>query len=334
MKNQLRTEPGDKKVSATPCGTLYIVATPIGNLNDFSSRAIATLQNDVAVIACEDTRHSQILLQHHAISTPRISLHTHNEMSRSQELLSRLQKGESVALISDAGTPLISDPGARLVALAHQHRVGVSPIPGACAAIAALSASGCEAASFTFVGFLAHKGKIREKQLAAWMSYPTALVFYESPRRTINFFKICIACEKTSSQPQRHYTLAREITKRFETIIQGCAAEILEKIEQPEYTLKGECVIIADLKKNGETEKTASENETSMQKKEEEVPLYEDDQAKKSSPEYMLSILKKHLSTRQAVAICCELTGMKKNQIYELALRIDASQNDHKKETE
>ena len=177
-------------MSAYQVATLYIVATPIGNLSDISQRAIDTLQ-EVDVIAAEDTRHSGKLLQHYLISTPMISVHEHNEQQRSEVLLARLQQGESVALISDAGTPLISDPGYRLVSLVRKHNIRVVPIPGSCALISALSASGLASDRFSFEGFLPSKQGARQQALQALENERRTLIFYESPRR----LKSCLTTE-------------------------------------------------------------------------------------------------------------------------------------------
>ncbi len=166
-------------------GTLYIVATPIGNLKDISQRALETLQS-VDLIAAEDTRHSAKLLQHFAITTRTISLHEHNERERAQQLILSLKEGQDIALITDAGTPLLSDPGYHFVRLAREHNLKVSPIPGSCAAIAALSASGLSCDSFVFEGFLSPKSSSRVQHLSTLKNETRTLIFYEAPHRILS----------------------------------------------------------------------------------------------------------------------------------------------------
>ena len=188
--------------------SLYIVATPIGNLADMSARAIEVLKN-VDVIAAEDTRHSGHLLQHHAITTSTVSLHEHNEQQRSEVLLSRLQSGESIALISDAGTPLISDPGFRLVSLVRAHGIKVVPIPGCCALVTALSASGLASDRFSFEGFLPSKQGARKQTLEKLANETRTMIFYESPRRlhsTLENMQSIFGADRPAC-------LARELTK-------------------------------------------------------------------------------------------------------------------------
>ena len=219
-------------------GILYIVATPIGNLDDISQRALKILQ-DVDVVAAEDTRHSKKLLQAYQISTPMISLHEHNESSRTQGLLDRLSKGQQVALISDAGTPLISDPGYVLVneARAQGHRV--VPIPGACAAIAALCAAGLPTDRFLFVGFLPQKNNPRRQALMAAMEESCTLVFYESPRRILELLQLIDELD-----PLRQVCLAKELTKTFERFFSGNAAELICQLNSDPDLQKGEWVVL------------------------------------------------------------------------------------------
>lgn len=299
-KNQVLVDPSPS--STTTHGTLYVVATPIGNLDDWSRRAITTLRDKVTIIACEDTRHSRILLQHYAINTPTISLHAHNEVKRSCDLIDRLQQGESVALISDAGTPHISDPGGVLIAAAHQKNIPVSPIAGPCAAIAALSASGMSSDSFTFFGFLPPKGSRRNKRLRFCLSFPSTIIFYESPHRIVDFFKRCLTEDKNS----RRYCLAREISKKYETIIQGGCQELLDYLEQNPNKVKGEYVVIAE-----EIASIKGKNPESYQDSEQNL-----------SPEKILNILMQEVSKKQAVDLCCQITGLKKNYVYKLSLSL------------
>jgi len=221
-------------------GALYIVATPIGNISDWSERAVNTLQS-VDCIAAEDTRHSLPLLQHFSIKTPLISLHEHNERERVKEIMSRLQQGQSIALISDAGTPLISDPGYSLVSEARQWGVKVIPIPGACAAIAALSASGLPANRFCFEGFLPHK-KGRQTLLKQLALEERTIILYESPHRLV----------KTLEQireffGERIVSVSRELTKMHEETFTASVSEVLTHFQSKE--VKGEIVIVIDGKR-------------------------------------------------------------------------------------
>jgi 16S rRNA (cytidine1402-2'-O)-methyltransferase len=202
-------------------GILYVVATPIGNLDDISARAIHVLGH-VARIAAEDTRHSARLLQHLGINTPLVAVHDHNEAGRVQSLINQLLAGDDIALISDAGTPLISDPGYRLVAAAHEASVRVVPIVGACAAIAALSAAGLPSDRFSFEGFLSAKTTARQVQLQALVNETRTLIFYEAPHRILE----CVQDMCAIFGEQRRVVLARELTKTFETIKQMTLAEL------------------------------------------------------------------------------------------------------------
>lgn len=202
-------------------GQLYIVATPIGNLADLSHRAIATLKN-VSAIACEDTRQTRRLLDHYGIGTPLVSYHEHNEPARAAELVLRMQQGEHIALVSDAGTPLISDPGYRIVRAAVEAEIPVVPIPGPCAAIAALAASGMATDSFLFGGFLPRKSAERRRRLERGMDDPqTVLIFYESPHRVLESLR---DIEEVLNDPP--VVAARELTKLHEEFIRGKASEI------------------------------------------------------------------------------------------------------------
>ena len=217
---------------------LYIVATPIGNLADISARAIEVLSS-VDVIAAEDTRHSKYLLQHHGIETSTISLHEHNEQQRSELLLSRIAAGESIALISDAGTPLISDPGYRLVNMAREQGIKVIPIPGACAVIAALSASGLSAERFAFEGFLPPKSTARLQALKSLANEPRTLIFYESPKRMVASLQDML----TVFGGDRKACLARELTKMFETIVTLPLAELVDVvINDANHQKRRDCV--------------------------------------------------------------------------------------------
>jgi 16S rRNA (cytidine1402-2'-O)-methyltransferase len=218
-------------------GTLYIVATPIGNLEDITYRAVRTLR-EVDLIACEDTRHTQKLLDHFGIGKPAVSYHEHNEQARSDELLAGLQQGKNIALVSDAGTPLIADPGYRLVAKARDAGIAVVPVPGPSAALAALSASGLPTDSFVFHGFLPAKAGQRRKALEQLASVDMSLVFYEAPHRILDTLEDIAAV--LGSRP---VVLARELTKIHEEFLRGTAVELLETLRQ-RGGIRGEFTIV------------------------------------------------------------------------------------------
>jgi 16S rRNA (cytidine1402-2'-O)-methyltransferase len=218
-------------------GTLYLVATPIGNLEDMTFRAVRVLR-EAGVIACEDTRHSRKLLDHFGIDRPVVSYHDHNEMERSGSLLDRLQGGESVALISDAGTPLISDPGYRLVHEAARQGIPVVPVPGASAILAALTASGLPTDSFFFAGFLPPKSGQRRKRLEELQSLDSVLVFYEAPHRILE--SLADIGEVLGS---RECVLTRELTKLHEEFLRGAPTELAATLRQKE-AIKGEMTLV------------------------------------------------------------------------------------------
>jgi 16S rRNA (cytidine1402-2'-O)-methyltransferase len=217
-------------------GTLYLVATPIGNREDITLRALRTLK-DCDVVAAEDTRHTGRLLKHFGISKPLLSYFQFNEARRSEEILERLRRGEKVALVTDAGTPGISDPGERVVKAALKAGFRVEPVPGPCALVAALTASGLSTDEFHFIGFLPHKSGQRRKKLERLQETPGTLVLYESPYR---LEKLLLELQEVF--PQRQIVLARELTKRFEEYLQGTAAELLSIVQH--RTLKGEFVVL------------------------------------------------------------------------------------------
>jgi len=220
-------------------GTLWVVATPIGNLGDLSPRAQKTLR-DVQLIAAEDTRHSRPLLQHFGIATPLTALHEHNERGVVAEVVSKLRDGADIALISDAGTPLVSDPGFRLVRAAREAGIDVSPIPGACAAIAALSMAGLPSDRFVFEGFLSAKPAARRARLRELADEPRTLVFYESSHRILE----CCADLVAAFGAEREAALLREITKLHETRLGATLGEIAARVEtDPEQRL-GEFVLV------------------------------------------------------------------------------------------
>jgi len=218
-------------------GALFIVATPIGNLEDITYRAVRVLR-EVSLIACEDTRHTRTLLEHYGIEKPAISYHDHNETERAPELVSRMIAGETVALVTDAGTPLLSDPGYRLVKAAILNGIPVTPIPGPSAALAALAASGLPTDAFHFAGFLPHKPVQRARVLQSLAGEEATLVFYEAPHRLLESLA---AIEETLGA--RPVVVARELTKIHEEFLRGTAAEIRAGLAARE-SIKGECTIL------------------------------------------------------------------------------------------
>ena len=220
-------------------GRLWVVATPIGNLDDLSSRAQETLKR-VALIAAEDTRHSAPLLARYGISTRLVALHEHNERDEAERLVARLREGEEIALISDAGTPLVSDPGFRLVRAARAAGIAVSPVPGACAAIAALSVAGLPSDRFVFEGFLPSKAGARRERLAELAAETRTLVFYESSHRV----RDCVDDMATVFGATRPAVLARELTKLFETVIDGDLATLAARIAADPNQERGEFVLL------------------------------------------------------------------------------------------
>lgn len=271
---------------------LYIVATPIGNLSDMSTRAIDTLK-EVSVIAAEDTRHSGHLLQHFSINTPMISVHEHNEQQRCETILARLQQGESVALISDAGTPLISDPGYRLVSYVREHGINVVPVPGSCALVTALSASGLPSERFAFEGFLPAKQGARRHMLENLANESRTLIFYESPRR----LQAMLTDMNEIFGEDRQACLARELTKLHETITTKPLADLLNWVSSDQYQQKGECVVLVEGIKEQIDSSDAEVNHT-------------------------LSILLKELPVKKAAAITASLLEVSKNKAYDMALKL------------
>ena len=208
-------------------GTLYLVGTPIGNLEDITLRALRVLK-EVDLIACEDTRHTAQLLNHYGISKPTISYHEHNELTRAAEVVVHLERGENVAVVSDAGMPGINDPGYRLVALAIRHHIRVVPMPGASAFLSALVASGLPTDSFRFGGFLPPKAGARRTALEAIHDSPRTQVFYEAPHRIVE----CLRDIVEMLGPERHVVVAREVTKLHEEFLRGRAEDVLAQLDQ------------------------------------------------------------------------------------------------------
>jgi 16S rRNA (cytidine1402-2'-O)-methyltransferase len=275
-------------------GKLYVVATPIGNLADFSFRAVEVLKQ-VDLIAAEDTRHVRMLLQHYGINRPLISLHQHNEDKASRGLVDKIREGQSIALVSDAGTPLLSDPGLPLVKLAKQEGIEVSPIPGACALIAALSASGLPITRFTFEGFLPRTSSARKSFFQEKLKDATTWAFYESSHR------IQAALEDMLEIfPADHeICVAREITKLHETIVKDQLARVAELVKNDENMRKGEFVVIVA------GHETVNEGDG-----------LSDEQLR------ILKLLLKECSIKTAAALAAEITGQRKKLLYQAALEL------------
>ncbi len=243
-------------VSDSKSGVLYVVATPIGNLEDLSPRA-ARLLGEVALIAAEDTRHTAGLLRHLGLSVPMLSLHEHNEAARVEQLDARLAAGEALALVSDAGTPLISDPGFVLVRELRARGRRVVPVPGPCALVAALSAAGLPTDRFAFQGFLPAKGAGRRGRLEALAAREETLVFYESPHRIRDTL-----ADLATVMGDRRVVLARELTKAFETFLDGSAEALLARMEVDPDQARGEFVVmVAGAPPRQEDEATVVEGE-------------------------------------------------------------------------
>jgi len=279
-------------LAATTGGTLYVVATPIGNLDDMVPRAVQTLQT-VAVIAAEDTRHSARLLAHFDIKTPAIAYHDHSDEHRTEQLIARLLAGENVALISDAGTPLVSDPGYRLVRKAREQGIRVAPIPGACAMVAALSAAGLPSDRFAFEGFLPAKQIARTSQLESLASDTRTLIFYEAPHRILETLQDMLVVFGA----EREVVIAREVTKTFETIKGDKLAAMVEWVAADSNQQRGEIVLLVHGASKPENAEISAEQERIMRVLLEELPV------------------------KQASAIGAKITGLKKNFLYDWALK-------------
>ena len=220
-------------------GKLFVVATPIGNLGDLSPRALETLKT-VAAICAEDTRHTRQLLAHFGVDKPLVALHEHNEGDAAGPLVARLLAGESLALVSDAGTPLVSDPGFRLVRAAREAGIAVSPVPGASALVTALSVAGLPSDRFIFEGFLPAKANARRERLAALASEPRTLIFYESAHR----IEEALADAVAAFGAERRAVVARELTKLFETVLDGSLADLVQRVRADPNQRKGEFVLL------------------------------------------------------------------------------------------
>ncbi len=277
-------------------GKLYVVATPIGNLADISIRGLETLKQ-VDLIAAEDTRHVRVLLQHYGIGNKVVSFHDHNEDRQAENLLEKLKTGVSIALVSDAGTPLLSDPGLPLVRKAKDAGITVTPVPGACALIAALSAAGLPVNAFSYEGFLPRTASARKAFFNEKLTSPTTWVFYESSHRILD------ALEDMASvlEPDRLIVIARELTKLHETIIKTVLSDAVALVAQDSNMRKGEFVVIvagaAQADKSGQA----------------------------LSPEHIrvLSALMRRCSTKTAVDLAVEITGGRKKLLYKAALELE-----------
>jgi 16S rRNA (cytidine1402-2'-O)-methyltransferase len=274
-------------------GILYIVATPIGNLADFSQRGMEVLRS-VQLIVAEDTRHSQRLLQHYGIHAELQSLHDHNERQRVPAVIERLLTGDNVALISDAGTPLLSDPGYVLVTSAIANSIAVSPVPGPSAITAALSAAGLPLQRFVFAGFLSPKQGARRAALEGLRGEGGVVVLFESTHRILELLEdICAALGA-----ERGVVLARELTKLHETFLRGTAAEVLSCLQNDPNQCRGEFVVLL-------------------------APDAQQMLPEEISAEKCLRVLLAELPLNQAVRLATEITGVKRNRLYDLALRIN-----------
>lgn len=275
-------------------GCLYIVPTPIGNLADITERAINVLRTCDA-IAAEDTRHSGQLMQHLGIRATMFALHEHNERQRADQVIERLQRGESIALISDAGTPLISDPGYVLVQHCRQAGIKVVALPGACAFVTALSGAGLPTDRFSFEGFLPAKPQQRRKRLEQLAGDTRTMVFYESPHRITDTLADLI----TTIGSERPLVLARELTKQFETYLTGTIGEVQQQVLSDSNQQRGEMVLILG-----------------------GAPEVEEDDVNPAALR-TLNLLRNELPLKKAAALAAEIHGARKNTLYQLALEQD-----------
>ncbi len=279
--------------------TLYIVATPIGNRDDISARAIELLQH-VDRIYAEDTRHSLPLLRHHGIDTRTWALHEHNEESRISMVIEHLTTGSSAALITDAGTPLISDPGFRLVRACQREGIRVSPVPGPCAVTAALSVCGLPTDRFQFVGFPPARSSARKNWLQPLSQLAHTLVIYESPHRIVD----CLADIAETVGAERPMTLARELTKRFETVIHGTVKEVLDAVQADANQQRGEFVLVLG------SPSTALSSDT------ESVATVDLDKT--------ILVLLQHLPIKSVARCTAELCGVTRKLAYDRALELQS----------
>ena len=283
---------GEAAQQSYPTATLYIVATPIGNVTDISVRALYIL-GMVDAVACEDTRNTGNLLTRFGLSRPMIAAHQHNEREVADKIISRLLAGERIALVSDAGTPGVSDPGARIVDAVRSAGLRVVPVPGASAAVTALSASGLVNDQFYFVGFLPAKAKQRESALQQLLTVSATLVMYEAPHRILD----CVEALAAVFQPERQVVFARELTKLFEEIHRCPLADALAWVKADAHREKGEYVVLLEGAPGGSD-------------------------AQEAEAERILNILLAECSVKQAANLTAQITGRKKNALYDRALEI------------
>lgn len=279
-------EDTDPMSSPIVAGTLHVVATPIGNLADLSPRALDTLRG-VAAVCAEDTRHTRQLLSHFGIERPLLALHEHNEADVADRLVARMLSGDSLALVSDAGTPLVSDPGFRLVRAARAAGLRVSPVPGASALVAALSVAGLPSDRFVFEGFLPAKAGARRQRLAALAGETRTLLFYESAHRIADTLADCV----DAFGAQRAAVLARELTKLFETVLDGTLAELCERVDADPDQRRGEFVLLVH-------------------------GVGDDAEAKVAEGRRVYAKLSQHLSPSTAAKLAAELTGAPRKALY------------------
>jgi 16S rRNA (cytidine1402-2'-O)-methyltransferase len=270
----------------SPAGTLHVVATPIGNLNDLSPRALETLRG-VAAICAEDTRHTRQLLSHFGIEQSLVALHEHNEAGIAERIVARLQAGESLALVSDAGTPLVSDPGFRLVAAARAAGIRVSPVPGPCALVAALSAAGLPSDRFAFEGFLPAKTGARRERLAQLAGETRTLIFYESSHR----IEETLADAVVAFGADRPAAVARELTKLFETVLSGGLGELHARVAADADQRKGEFVLLVQ-------------------------GVADDTGAKIAEGRRVYALLNAHLPPSTAAKLAADITGAPRKALY------------------
>jgi len=283
---------GEAAQQSYPTATLYVVATPIGNVTDITLRALQVLLL-ADVVACEDTRKTGALLTRFGLHKPMLAAHQHNEREVAEKLVQRLRAGERVALVSDAGTPGVSDPGARIVDAVRAAGLNVVPVPGASAAVTALSASGLVNDRFHFVGFLPAKAKQRESELSTLKSMAATLVIYEAPHRIVD----CVEALAAVLEPTRQVVFARELSKLFEEIHRCQVGEALAWVKADANRERGEFVVLVE----GATLETDAED---------------------AEAERILNILLTECSVKQAASLAAQITGRKKNALYERALQI------------
>ena len=283
---------GEAAQQSYPTATLYIVATPIGNVTDISVRALHVL-GMVDAVACEDTRNTGNLLTRFGLHRPMIAAHQHNEREVADKIIARLLGGERIALVSDAGTPGVSDPGARIVDAVRAAGLRVVPVPGASAAVTALSASGLVNDQFYFVGFLPAKAKQRETALLQLLTVSATIVLYEAPHRIVD----CVEALAGVFQPERQVVFARELTKLFEEIHRCSLADALAWVKADPHREKGEYVVLLEGAAGGSD-------------------------AQELEAERILNILLAECSVKQAANLTAQITGRKKNALYDRALEI------------